>query len=393
MNTLVPHRRPGFTLIELLVVIAIIASLAAIVFPVFSKAREKARQTTCLNNVRQIAIGITIYAQDYERYPDNMWYEKIKLDKGILKCANTDKDVAYGMNAYMEDRTTGVKVVDASQLIVIAEASTTSTVNIDWERHNNGAIVAHLDGSAIYVKEDEKEKSGRFAFGPFPIAAMVENQLEIPEGFEQPNGTWIEEFIFVGPYGDGSLQGFTTASGLLGYDEIDESRLYSAFADASPNPGLKAPAQDKMKAPAETNGLDAKVWRKATTGASHGFQFVKFDLPENFNAKYPGCSSFAATYFFSETEQDVTFAFGADDYGKVWVTEYNAGTKMGRMREILKDTTSDNGDAEISQMIHIGPGISYILVKNTNVDAAVNVGGMKFKLKTTPQLAFSSRIP
>lgn len=56
----------GFTLIELLVVIAIIAILAAILFPVFAKAREKARQTSCLSNTRQMAIGIMSYAQDYD---------------------------------------------------------------------------------------------------------------------------------------------------------------------------------------------------------------------------------------------------------------------------------------------------------------------------------------
>ena len=60
------RRRHGFTLIELLVVIAIIAILAAILFPVFARAREKARQTSCLSNVKQMTLGILMYAQDYD---------------------------------------------------------------------------------------------------------------------------------------------------------------------------------------------------------------------------------------------------------------------------------------------------------------------------------------
>ena len=59
-------RRRGFTLIELLVVIAIIAILAAILFPVFARAREKARQTSCLSNVKQIMVSVHMYAQDYD---------------------------------------------------------------------------------------------------------------------------------------------------------------------------------------------------------------------------------------------------------------------------------------------------------------------------------------
>lgn len=62
--------RVGFTLIELLVVIAIIAILAAILFPVFAQAREKARQTACLSNMKQVGTAIQMYTQDYdEMYP------------------------------------------------------------------------------------------------------------------------------------------------------------------------------------------------------------------------------------------------------------------------------------------------------------------------------------
>jgi prepilin-type N-terminal cleavage/methylation domain-containing protein/prepilin-type processing-associated H-X9-DG protein len=67
----------GFTLIELLVVIAIIALLAAILFPVFARARENARKASCMSNMKQLGLGFTQYIQDYdERYPGAGEYQK-----------------------------------------------------------------------------------------------------------------------------------------------------------------------------------------------------------------------------------------------------------------------------------------------------------------------------
>src|SRR5437763_7255396 len=64
------RRSQGFTLIELLVVIAIIAILAAILFPVFGRARENARRSSCQSNLKQIGLGLAQYTQDYdENYP------------------------------------------------------------------------------------------------------------------------------------------------------------------------------------------------------------------------------------------------------------------------------------------------------------------------------------
>jgi prepilin-type N-terminal cleavage/methylation domain-containing protein/prepilin-type processing-associated H-X9-DG protein len=80
-------KKRGFTLIELLVVIAIISLLAAILFPVFGRARENARRSSCQSNLKQLALGFAQYIQDNdERYP--MW-RRITKDDGSA-CANGD---------------------------------------------------------------------------------------------------------------------------------------------------------------------------------------------------------------------------------------------------------------------------------------------------------------
>ena len=116
-------RRRGFTLIELLVVIAIIAILAAILFPVFAKARETAHHAACLSNVKQIGLGVLMYTQDNDElfpfhrtltnasiphnvYPGNLTvvlycdaiYGYVK-NKQIFRCPSRSTDwLGYGYN-------------------------------------------------------------------------------------------------------------------------------------------------------------------------------------------------------------------------------------------------------------------------------------------------------
>jgi len=98
MITRIQRKREGFTLIELLVVIAIIAILAAILFPVFAKAREKARQSSCQNNMKQLATAIVAtYANDWdERFPSSV------LDKAIDKAGINASAWDQQVNSYVK---------------------------------------------------------------------------------------------------------------------------------------------------------------------------------------------------------------------------------------------------------------------------------------------------
>ena len=212
--------RKGFTLIELLVVIAIIAILAAILFPVFARAREKARQTSCLSNVKESMLTVHMYAQDYDeiltpinRRPgivgytlpngtvdtthDHMlWHTLLfpyTMNYQIWTCPSDISRAytggytgggTYGINTYND----GVLLSDIyfpAQTCFFADSGTGDTYNIDGDdadalplgdgheipgRHNEGANIGYIDGHAKWIKQSaipHRSDSSRFWRGAY----------------------------------------------------------------------------------------------------------------------------------------------------------------------------------------------------------------------------------
>jgi len=156
-------KRKGFTLIELLVVIAIIAILAAILFPVFARARENARRSSCQSNEKQIALGFKQYIQDNnERYPAASGWNTAILDytksEAILKCPSAAGagTFDYSYNSNMGGKNEN-KVDNTASTILVAEATrsggaTSGTSASASSRHFDGSNYAFVDGHVKWIK-------------------------------------------------------------------------------------------------------------------------------------------------------------------------------------------------------------------------------------------------
>jgi len=198
----------GFTLIELLVVIAIIAILAAILFPVFARAREKARQSSCLSNVKQMTLGVLMYTQDYDEttplsagytqevdvldpedggndtdYSHIYWFECIVpyvKNAQIFSCPSySGKNISsggspsaphprfpdgvnYGFNTYAARKTLG-NFVHPAQVGLICDGynnywrlkcpgSDNDHYMWSYNRHNDGSNASFVDGHTKWIK-------------------------------------------------------------------------------------------------------------------------------------------------------------------------------------------------------------------------------------------------
>jgi prepilin-type N-terminal cleavage/methylation domain-containing protein/prepilin-type processing-associated H-X9-DG protein len=178
-------RKRGFTLIELLVVIAIIAILAAILFPVFAKAREQARKTACINNLKQIGTAVMMYGQDYDEsmpsaafanYPAGLWGSPLWNDygwtyifplldpytknSGIYGCPSANKqmfgpagsqiNVSYAYNEYIYNQGSGFSSMASlangrhgvADIAVVADSRFAGIFN-DWDNGGTGGATPY----------------------------------------------------------------------------------------------------------------------------------------------------------------------------------------------------------------------------------------------------------
>ncbi len=196
-------QRRGFTLIELLVVIAIIAILAAILFPVFARAREKARQSSCLSNMKQLGLSIQMYVQDYDerlfQYHDGtrywpafvvpymknsqiMWCPSNPATQGSLS-GDYYSVTRYNYNCWYCGRNGGTG--SGSSLASFQSPAETITnicsddITINSpdrtcgcgggfralvDRHNDGSNILFLDGHTKWMKRNDYRKTALWDF-------------------------------------------------------------------------------------------------------------------------------------------------------------------------------------------------------------------------------------
>lgn len=215
------RKRSGFTLIELLVVIAIIAILAAILFPVFAQTREKARQSSCASNCKQMGLAIMQYAQDYDEtnplasgyQGQSNWFDiswvtlaqPYVKNISVFRCPSDDADkttggfvregISYSINAYINEFWNGkygattpggdwiVNNANANppwaQIVTLSAISRPAETILIAERHNGDLQRRSAAGAP------SKEGNGYIASAPFTGVDWTDGWYgygEIPDG-------------------------------------------------------------------------------------------------------------------------------------------------------------------------------------------------------------------
>jgi prepilin-type N-terminal cleavage/methylation domain-containing protein/prepilin-type processing-associated H-X9-DG protein len=224
----ISRQKRGFTLIELLVVIAIIAILAAILFPVFGKAREKARQTKCLSNVKQIALAIAMYSQENEEKlpPLATWIGALNVADKVYDCPTSEKkgnssDPDYGYGWWLDSKALG-DINQAESTVMLADAKT-ATLNGTTEadpRHDGKVVYAFVDGHAAVVKPSELTHFFATNFNsaagiPTTAAICATNYANAPNFQSFTTNTWMVSPATPAAGAKGDLNSVTLANNTM----------------------------------------------------------------------------------------------------------------------------------------------------------------------------------
>jgi prepilin-type N-terminal cleavage/methylation domain-containing protein len=199
--------RRGFTLIELLVVIAIIAVLAAMLFPAFSQAREGARRIVCVSNMRQIGMGLQMYAQDHnETLPDASSADVTNFAENSASGASVLATLAPYIGS------TQIFVCPSARVAGGSDAPTTAS---DSNYMANGVVAGKrlaslpTPDSLIYMQEN-LERSNIARLRPMRSGTQFTQWHQTQSGREQFSNLHLEGGVLL--FGDGHVKWRKTAS-------------------------------------------------------------------------------------------------------------------------------------------------------------------------------------
>ncbi len=221
-------RKNAFTLIELLVVIAIIAILAAILFPVFARARENARRASCLSNLKQFGLAMMQYTQDYdEKYPINSWVCGSNPCLGVYESGSTVTILwYYALTPYIKNyqiyncpsATTTYQNVRSDGNVTYSSAS-----NYGWNTYATGttypgdlftpfdrASMASIDDPSGTLLVTEAGYYRACGYSPTTGQANIDNASQVQERhfdgsnvlFADGHAKWLKRSILIYNVGD-----------------------------------------------------------------------------------------------------------------------------------------------------------------------------------------------